>query len=239
MITLLLDMDGPLADFDRHFWDRCIARGYTFDVGHHHHQRHRYFTEHLPIRGERKAARAMVDAPGWFADLPVTPGAIEGVAALLAAGLDVWVCTKPLEVNPTCLNDKQAWLAHHFPALHGRLITAPDKSMIRGDVLIDDAPKPEWTARASWRPVIFDAPYNREGTPWEHLPRFRWADVDMWVRREGWKPERSPTGIRCPRCVGEVQAIDVESPTDPYALLVQCDAPCGWSKLVTSQAAPQ
>lgn len=170
---VLLDMDGPLADFDRHFWHRCHERGFTFDVESCDDQWHRYFTEHIPNRRERQHARAMVDAPGWFRDLPVTPGAKDAVAQLVER-FDVWVCTKPLEANPTCLNDKHAWLTEHFPALTDRLICAPDKSMIHGTVLIDDAPKPEWFARATWRPVIFPAPFNEQAPEYRGLPRFGW-----------------------------------------------------------------
>lgn len=177
MTTLLLDMDGPLADFDRHFWKRCTERGYLFDVEHPDQQRHRFFTEHLPIRRERQQARAMVDQAGWFADLPVTPGAREGVAQLLDLGFDVWVCTKPLEANPTCLNDKQGWIEEHFPALAGRLIIAPDKSMVHGDVLLDDAPKPEWFPLASWRPVIFAAPFNYGDPAYSGLPIWSWGSL--------------------------------------------------------------
>ena len=170
--TLLLDMDGPLADFDRHFWDRCQERGFAFDVDSCDAQRHRYFTEHIPNRRERRHARAMVDEPGWFRDLPVTSGAQAGVAELLDH-FDVWVCTKPLEANASCLNDKHAWLVEHFPALSDRLITAPDKSLVRGAVLLDDAPKPEWFDRATWRPVIFPAPFNVDLFP--DLPRWGWG----------------------------------------------------------------
>lgn len=173
-MRLLLDMDGPLADFDRHFYRRCIDEGYTFDVDGPEWQQHRYFTEHIPNRAERRRARAMVDAPGWFAELPVTPGAVEGVDGLLAAGIDVWVCTKPLEVNPTCHSDKAQWIARHFPALTERLIIAPDKSMVIGDVLLDDAPKPEWFERAAWTPVIFPAPFT-DGQ-WGDLSRWVWGD---------------------------------------------------------------
>lgn len=174
MTTLLLDMDGPLADFDVHFYARCIDAGITFEIDGPEYQQHRYFTEHIPNRRERKMARAMVDAPGWFAELPVTPGAQWGVNALLSAGIDVWVCTKPLEVNPTCHSDKAQWIARHFPALTERLIIAPNKAMVHGDVLLDDAPKDEWFAVASWRPVIFAAPFNRG--QWPHLQRWTWGD---------------------------------------------------------------
>ncbi len=175
-ITILLDMDGPLADFDLHFWRRCTDEGITFDINGPGYQSHRYFTEHIPNRAERRRARAMVDAAGWFADLPVTPGAQEGVEALLVAGVDLWVCTKPLEVNPTCHSDKANWIARHFPALADRLILAPDKSMIVGDLLLDDAPKVDWLARATWLPVMFPTPYNGDDTDWCGLPRWSWGD---------------------------------------------------------------
>lgn len=172
--TLLLDMDGPLADFDRHFYRRCSERGYTFDVDGPEFQQHRYFTDHLPNKAERKEARQMVDTAGWFAELPVTPGAQAGVLDLLIAGFDIWVCTKPLEANPTCHSDKANWLLRHFPPLHDRLIIAPDKSMVIGDVLLDDAPKAAWLDRAPWKAVIFDAPFNRGR--WPELARWSWGD---------------------------------------------------------------
>lgn len=180
---VLVDMDGPLADFDQHFWDRCAAAGHSFDIEHPHQQEHRYFTDHLSDPDERRAARAMVDSPGWFEALPVTPGAAAGMAAL-AELADVWICTKPLEVNPTCRDAKAAWLAEHFGSYwERRLIIAPDKSLVAGDVLLDDAPKPEWydgrvkvAPRALWRPVIFTAPFNGVGSDWSGLPHWTWGD---------------------------------------------------------------
>jgi 5'-nucleotidase len=173
---LLLDMDGPLADFDVHFHDRARALGHEFDVAGPHLQTARYFTDHIVDPWARKEARRMIDSSGWFASLPVTPGAVEGVAQLLDAGVDVWVCTKPLEVNPTCRDEKGAWLREHFPMLERKLIIAPDKSLVRGDVLLDDAPKLDWIGQATWIPVIFAAPFNGAGSEWDGLPRWSWGD---------------------------------------------------------------
>lgn len=174
-ITLLLDMDGPLADFDRHFWEYLERVGIELDISSQADQMYRFLTDHMP-RSERRRARAIVERAGWFGELPVTPGAKEGVAELLGAGVDVWVCTKPLEANPTCLNDKHAWLVRHFPELSNHLITAPDKSMIRGDILLDDAIKLTWLETATWAPVVFDAPFNRYHSEWRDIPRWSWGD---------------------------------------------------------------
>lgn len=175
-LVLLLDMDGPLADFDRHFHDRCVEMGgIEFDVAGPHEQTERYFTEHIPDPRQRREARKMIDAAGWFAQLPVVEGAKEGVAELEAAGIDIWVCTKPLERNPTCRDDKGAWLRRHFPQLEDKLILAPNKGMIHGDILLDDAPKVEWFDYATWRPVLFAVPFN-SSPEWATLPRWTWGD---------------------------------------------------------------
>lgn len=186
-MRLLLDMDGPLADFDVHGYTRCRDLGHHFDIDGPHAQTARYFTDHMPVKAHRTAARAMIETAGWFEQLPPTPGAIDGVHRLLDVGIDVWVVTKPLEENPTCRDGKGAWLRQHLPMLERKLILAPDKSLVVGDVLLDDAPKPEWFDAALWQPVIFTAPFNGAGSDWGHLPHWSWIDplaelVDHLVR---------------------------------------------------------
>lgn len=169
-------MDGPLADFDRHFHTKCVEMGgIEFDVDGPHVQSERYFTDHIPDPTQRRLARTMIDAAGWFRSLPVVEGAKEGVAELLDFGFDIWVCTKPLEKNPTCRDDKGAWLREHFPMLEDRLIIAPDKSLIIGDVLLDDAPKVAWFKSAPWVPVLFAVPFNGPGSEWDGCNLLRWS----------------------------------------------------------------
>lgn len=187
--VLLLDMDGPLADFDRHGWEVCQDRGWSFDVPDHEHQTARYFTDHMPNKHERRWARELIESSGWFDSLPPTPGAIDGARELIEAGFDVWVCTKPLEANPTCRDDKGRWLRRHIPELEHKLILTPDKSMVVGAILLDDAPKMEWLPRSTWKPVIFDAPFNGLQSEWGGLIRFRWGDPlsYLWnVVEGGW-----------------------------------------------------
>jgi 5'(3')-deoxyribonucleotidase len=177
-LRLLLDMDGPMADFDGHFYNECIANGWKVNVESRMHQTERYFTGHMQGADKRKAEK-MVRQEGWFRSLPVTEGAQDGVEALLVADFDVWVCSKPMDDVPTCMDEKKAWLTENFPALKHKLIMAPDKTLIMGDFLLDDAPKLEWlTFRSArwWKPIIFTEPYNGDGSPWEHLPHWTWGD---------------------------------------------------------------
>lgn len=172
---VLLDQDGPLAGFDDHFWARCADEGISLDCLLHE-QRHRYGTDHIPDKGERARARAMVDSAGWFADLPVVEGSVDGLNRL-AEVADVWICSKPLATNPTSHSDKAAWLAKHYGTKWaGRLILAPDKSMIVGHLLLDDAPKLAWLPRAQWMPVIFSMSWNGAGSDWARLPHWDWSE---------------------------------------------------------------
>lgn len=173
---LLLDMDGPLAGFDAHGWTMMERLGFEMSVAGEHAQTARYFTDHIVSKKEVAHIRGMIESPGWFEALPVTPGAVGGVAELIDAGVDIWVCTKPLERNPTCRDAKGGWLREHFPMLEDKLIIAPDKSLIHGDILLDDAPKLEWIERATWTPVIFKAAYNDVDSEWGHLLRWTWGD---------------------------------------------------------------
>lgn len=170
---VLLDQDGPLGGFDLKFWERCAENGWPADCEPHE-QTHRYQTEHIIDRKHRKAAREMLEQPGWFADLPVIDGARDGIERL-AEVADVWIVTKPMESNPTCRDDKGRWIRKHFgEKWEHRLIITPDKSIVGGDILLDDAPKLSWFERATWAPVIFETSWNGEGSDWEGLPRWSW-----------------------------------------------------------------
>lgn len=194
-MKILLDMDGVLADFDGQCWNWLAWNRIQPDIPDRRYQTAHFVTDHM-TRKHAKQLRHYIDTTPFFRDLPLIPGAQAAVADLIDAGHDVWVCTKPLEANPTCLNDKHAWLADHFPELASKLITAPDKSMIHGDVLIDDAPKPGWIAEATWLPIIYDQPYNRTDDLLD-LPRITWtpdtaerltAMVDRWSKISTSKP---------------------------------------------------
>ena len=179
-LVVLLDQDGPLADFDQAFWDLCQGLGFEMDIetlacpG-----RKRFMSDNLVNPRERAIARSYVDSGHnrWFKNLPVTNGAEKGVRELLDRDdIDLWVCTKPLEVNDRCRDDKGIWMAEHFPELVDRMIIAPNKGLVKGHVLLDDAPKLAWMPYAEWEPVVFPLPFNGENSDWAGLRTWTWGD---------------------------------------------------------------
>ena len=179
---LLLDVDTPLAMFDEHAFERFTELGFEMDIDDPSLQSRRYLTDHVIDEEQRAASRAVLEEAGWFADLPVVPGAQEGVEALLTAGVDIFACTKPMEKNPTCHSDKQAWITKNFPDLTNRVIQTPNKGLSIGDVLLDDAPMLEWMEYAAWKPLIYRTPFNGFGSDWGDFPSFDWSEsIDVVV----------------------------------------------------------
>lgn len=123
---------------------------------------------------ERTAAmQATLDHPGFYLDIPVSPGAVEAVAAVVLAGAETGVCTTPWPTNPTCASDKLTQLARDFDVKLSRATTIThDKTAVVADILIDD--KPTITGRVAepvWERIFFTQRYN------EGLPGWR---IDSW-----------------------------------------------------------
>lgn len=184
--VLLLDMDGPLADFDRHVWEVIVEpNGIEMNIsGLDDPNRKRFLTDNCVHQRDAAFMRkAINDDEWWFDSLPVTDGAIDGTRGLYDY-FDVWVCTKPLEANDGCRDGKAAWLRQYLPELEAKMIIAPDKSLVHGAILLDDAPKPEWLDRATWNPVVFPSIFNGAGSEWEQLPFWKWGDDIDWLLAE-------------------------------------------------------
>jgi 5'(3')-deoxyribonucleotidase len=75
---------------------------------------------------------------GFFIDLEPIMGAIEGVKKLQTK-YDVWILTRPSIKNIHCYTEKAEWIRKYFGEdMLNRMILCPDKSLVKGDYLIDD-----------------------------------------------------------------------------------------------------
>lgn len=106
--------------------------------------------------------RQIMSEAGLFGALRVTPGAKAAIKTLEGQGHDVWFVSTPYNSNPTCASDKLRWVEEHFGQhLANRTILTHDKTMVEGDVLIDDRPVITGINAPRWQHILFDRPWNR------------------------------------------------------------------------------
>lgn len=175
---ILLDMDGVLADIESHFLAIYRER--------HPHapfvpldEREAFFTGDDYKRFGPDAHRLVYGIfcePGFYRDIPPMAGAIEAMNDL-AQQHEVTICTAPFLSNPTCAQDKYTWVKEHLgKEWLQRLVVTRDKTLVRGDLLIDDRPEVKGAFPPLWEHVIYDAPYNRHVGK-RRLTWATWRDV--------------------------------------------------------------
>lgn len=116
-------------------------------------------------RGARD--RALAETPSqaypqaqfdFYRRLSPLPGAIEGVRQL-AERHDVWILTRPSYKNPMSYTEKRLWVEDRLGLdWCERLILCPDKTLLRGDYLIDDVP---WEGFIGTQLLFGRSPFTR------------------------------------------------------------------------------
>lgn len=170
-MLILIDQDAVLTDFCASFiriWNRigvspALSREAitNFDIE--------------ELSGDPALARSIMCQPGFFLDMEPIPGAAHVVNEIVDAGHEVLICTAPLVANRHCIPEKQEWIERHLGApFLKKIIFTNDKTLVRGDVLIDDKPNITGIRAPQWQRIVFDAPYNR------HLAGPRISDWMEW-----------------------------------------------------------
>ncbi|WP_444931634.1 5' nucleotidase, NT5C type [Microbulbifer sp. SSSA002] len=74
---------------------------------------------------------------GFFANLSPLIGAVN--ALLASEQYEPYILTAPSVKNPLCYTEKRVWVGNHLGMeMVNRLIISPNKSLLKGEFLIDD-----------------------------------------------------------------------------------------------------
>jgi 5'-nucleotidase len=169
-MIILLDQDNVLADFEAGFRQAWIACHPEIPPVEEAERKSFQVREDYPS-DLRPAVDAILQSRGFYRNLPLMRGARQAVTDLLAEGFDIYICTSPLTQYQNCVLEKYEWVEEYLGSeFTKRVILTRDKTLVRGDVLIDDKPVIGGISTPQWRHVLFDQPYNR------HLPgpRIHW-----------------------------------------------------------------
>lgn len=114
-------------------------------------------------QGSEDFIRSMMRYQELMRDLQPVEGAIYGMKKLIDSGHDVVIATAVPRCAGIVYNGKLEWLRRNMPWFDLKnFVAIHRKSLLQGDILLDDGPHniQEWTASA--RPaVVFDAPWNK------------------------------------------------------------------------------
>lgn len=118
--------------------------------------------------------------PGFFLTFTVVEGAISGIQRIRDAGYSPTICTSPLEEHPTVVEEKIEWMKTHLAPSLGMSIVEEaifdrDKSGYNAVALIDDRPTIRNSDRAIWQHIMFSRSYNQK--------------IDAPMRLEHWHDE--------------------------------------------------
>lgn len=103
---------------------------------------------------------------------------LESRTTLLASGHDVRFCTSHFMEYTHCVFEKFQWVEEHFDASFvDRIVLTRDKTLIRGDILIDDKPVITGIAKPTWEHILYDRPFNRDSTHKKRLTWKNWQEI--------------------------------------------------------------
>lgn len=176
-MLVLVDMDSVLADFEGCFVEKCRVRYPDFPFIEHQSRTTFYMADSYPKELRSKIYEIYHD-PRFFHDMPPIPGAVEGVHAMAALGWDIFICTTPYYSNEHTFAGKYQWAVEHLGKGWGeRVIFTRDKTVVHGDLLIDDKPDIKGVMTPTWEHIVFDQAYNRHIQDKRRINWQNWREV--------------------------------------------------------------
>jgi len=173
-MRILVDVDGVVADLHKAWLQR-------YNSDYHDNLTSKEITrwaihEFVKPQCGRKIYAYLMD-PTLYDDVPVMRGAKKGVEQLRSDGHQV------IFVSSGFFPAKVKWLADNglainFPYNDGRwdtladVVLTGDKSLVKGDVLIDDYPR---NLNGQKKTLLYDSPWNQDETRFDRV--YNWSDI--------------------------------------------------------------
>jgi len=160
-MIILIDQDGPLADFEGGFLREWKSKFPELPYIPLQNRRYFYIRDDYPSE-LRDKIEGIYFAPGFYRNLPLISGSVEVIKKLIELGNDVRICSSPSAYYQNCVLEKYQWVEQNLGlSFTEKVIFTRDKTIIRGDILLDDKPEIRGAHIPSWEHIVFAQPYNQ------------------------------------------------------------------------------
>ena len=170
-MIILIDMDDVIADFDGEFYRKWNKIHPDKKITPPDERNCFYLIDESPKEYE-EFIRGVYTAPGFIKSLPEIKGSVDGVKDIESRGHKIFICTSPLNAYQNCVKEKYEWIEEHLGfEWTKKLILTKDKTLVQGDILIDDKPEVTGVTKPLWEHIVFEKAYNRNTN---HSRRINW-----------------------------------------------------------------
>lgn len=176
-MKILVDMDDVLADFEGEFFR--IYRQKHPDKPYILPEDRRLFrlTEEYP-KNTAPYVKGVYLAPGFIKNLPPIAGGLDALLEMEEKGHQVMICTSPLYDYENCVLEKFEWMDRYLgKEWSSKIILTKDKTLVKGDILIDDKPLITGKCTPEWEHVLYTKPYNQHIADKRRLTWDNWKEV--------------------------------------------------------------
>ncbi len=170
-LTVLVDIDGTLNDFQNHFFATLDRIGIPFDAS----KSDTYYMERcIRGRGKKSIMNSIFKDPEFWLTVPVLDNAKEGLEYLNRT-YTVWIVTSPWDEQNK--ETKLQWMRREFPFIDSKqIIFSHNKWELKGDIIIEDKPDTiKKCSQAGFITITKLQPYNLHMHTDEFL--YSWKDV--------------------------------------------------------------
>lgn len=166
-------MDAVITDLEKRFLDIWKERYPKKAFIPFEERKTFYVADQYPAE-EKSNIFEILTEKGLYFSLEPIPGSFEALNEMKEVS-SVYICTSPLTSNPYCLQEKNDWVKKFMGTEWlQKLIITKDKTLVRGNYLIDDKPEITGLLAPTWEHIIFDQPYNI------HIQNKRRISWDNW-----------------------------------------------------------
>lgn len=176
-MRILVDMDDVIADFNKEILTRWKKK-YPNEIHFEPEEITTFYIKEMFPKDLQPKLEEIYYAKGFIKKLPQIEGALEALVEMEKLVDEVFICTSPLTNYKNCVLEKYEWVEKNLGKdWTKRIILTKDKTVIWGNILIDDKPEITGVEMPVWEHVLYTKPYNKHVNTKRRLTWKNWKEV--------------------------------------------------------------